>query len=128
MAKVKQLTVSCENRPGTLAHLARILGETKVNILACQVSTTGAEGAVQLVVDNVNKAKKAFDREGLSYTEEAVLHIELPNVPGSLGSFAGKLAAKGINITSGYATTVKGTKKASAVFTVSDLDKAARVR
>ena len=57
-----------------------------------------------------------------------MLQVELPNLPGALGDFAGKLAAKEINITSGYATTVKGAKKASAVFAVSDLEKAARVR
>jgi hypothetical protein len=56
------------------------------------------------------------------------LHVELPNLPGALGSFAGKLAVKEINITSGYATTTKGTKKAGVVLAVSDLDKAARIR
>ncbi len=128
MARVKQLTVSCENRPGTLAHIARVLGDAKVNILACNVATAGAEGAVQLVVDNVNKAKKALGGAGLSYTEAEVLHADLPNVPGALGSFAGKLADQGINITAGYQTSVKGSRKASVVFAVSDLDKAARVR
>ena len=34
MAKAKQLTVFCENRPGTLAQIARVLGDAKVNILA----------------------------------------------------------------------------------------------
>ncbi len=29
MPKVIQLTVSCENRPGTLSHLARVLGDAK---------------------------------------------------------------------------------------------------
>lgn len=128
MAKVKQLTVSCENRPGTLAHVCRTLGDAKVNILAFQVGTLGAEGRVQLVVDNVNKAKRALDGAGLAYTEEAVLHVELPNVPGALGSFAGKLAAKEINITAGYQTGARGSKRASVVLAVSDLDKAARVQ
>jgi len=128
MAKAKQLTVPCENRPGTLAHIARVLGDAKVNILAFLTATSGAEGSVQLVVDNVNKAKKALDGAGLSYSEADVLHVELSNLPGALGSFAGKLAAKEINITSGYATTVKGSRKASVVLAVSDLDKAARVR
>ena len=64
----------------------------------------------------------------LSYAEADVLHVEIPHQPGALGYFAGKLAAKEINITSGYATTVKGSKKASAVFAVSDLGKAARAR
>ena len=128
MPKVIQLTVSCENRPGTLSHLARALGDAKVNILGFLCTTSGTEGSVQLVVDNVNKAKKALEGAGLSYTEADVLHVELPNVPGALGNFAGKLAAKDINISSGYQTTVKGSRKASVTFAVSDLEKAARVR
>ncbi len=128
MPKAKQLIVSCENRPGTLAHVARVLGEAKVNILAFHVATADAEGTVQLVVDNVNKARNALDREKLFFTEAEVLHVELPNVAGALGSFTGKLAFKDVNITSGYATTVKGSRKASVVLAVSGLDKAARVR
>ncbi len=128
MPKAKQLSVRVENRPGTLAHVARVLGDAKVNILAFLTSTLGAEGPVQVVVDNVNKAKKALEDAGLTYTESDVLRVELPNVPGALGNFAGKLAAKEINITSGYQTTVKGSRKTSVVLAVSDLEKAARVR
>lgn len=128
MPKAKQLTVSCENRPGTLAHVARILGDAKVNILAFLTTTSGAEGSVQVVVDNANKAKKALEGAALSYAEADVLHVELPHVPGALGSFASKLAAKDINITSGYATAAKGAKKSAVVLAVSDLDKAVRIR
>ncbi len=128
MPKVKQLSIPVENRPGTLAHVAKVLGDAKVNILAFHTTTSGAQGSVQVVVDNVNKARNALDRERLSFTEEDVLHVVLPNVPGALGRFAGKLADKDINITSGYQTAVKGSKKASVVLAVSDLEKAARVR
>jgi hypothetical protein len=127
MPKAKQLSVRVENRPGTLAHVARVLGDAKVNILAFLTTTLGAEGSVQVVVDNVNKAKKALEGAGLTYTESDVFHVELPNVPGALGNLAGKLAAKEINITSGYQTTVKGSRKASVVLAVSDLNTAARV-
>ncbi len=128
MAKAKQLAVRCENRPGTLAHIARVLGDAKVNILAFVTTTSGAEGFVQLVVDNANKAKRGLEGAGLSCTEADVLHVELPNQPGALGSFTGKLAAKEINISSAYATVMKGTRKASVVLAVSDLDQASRVR
>jgi hypothetical protein len=128
MPKAKQLSVRVENRPGTLAYVARVLGDAKVNILAFLTSTVGAEGSVQVVVDNANKAKKGLEGAGLAYTESDVLHVELPNIPGALGNFAGKLAARDINITSGYQTTVKGAKKASVVLAVSDMEKAARVR
>jgi hypothetical protein len=128
MAKVKQLTVPCKNRPGELARVAKVLGEAKVNIMSCLTTTSGDEGAMHLVVDNINKAKKALDAADLSYTEVDALQVELANAPGALGKFAGKLADQGINVTLGYQTSVKGSRKASVVLMVSDLDKAARIR
>jgi len=41
----KQLTVSCENRPGTLAHMAKVLADAKVNITALLNSTSGEQGS-----------------------------------------------------------------------------------
>ena len=34
MPRVNQLTVRCENRPGTLAQIAAVLGEVNVNYSA----------------------------------------------------------------------------------------------
>ena len=119
MAKVKQLTVTVENRPGTLAHVAKTLADAKVNIWAVLSSAAGPQGSVQVVVDNVNKAKKALGAAGLSYSEGTLERVELSNKPGSLAEFAGRLAKKGINIDSAYATTPKGAKKAVVVLAVS---------
>jgi hypothetical protein len=69
MAKAKELTVLCENRPGTLTQVAKVLGDAKVNILAVLTATSGTEGSVHVVVDNVNKAKKALEGAALSYSE-----------------------------------------------------------
>ena len=127
MPKAKQLSVSVENRPGTLAHVAKVLGDAKVNILAFLTTTSNTEGAVHVVVDHVEKARGALDREKLPFTED-VLHLDLPNKAGALASFAGKLAAQEINITLGYQTSVKGSKKANIVLAVSDVEKADRIR
>ena len=128
MPKVKQLSVSHENRPGMLAEIAKALGDQKINILSCLTTTSGTEGTTHLLVDNINKAKKALAGARLSYTEADVLHVELPNKPGALGKFAMELADNNINITSGYATGGKRSKRTAVVLTVSDLDKAARIR
>ena len=128
MPKVKQLTVSCENTPGTLADIAGILGKAKVNILAFNASSAGAMGYIQFVVDNANKAKKLLEKKGLSCYEERVLRVTLPNVPSALARFARKLATKDINIGAGYQTAVEGSKKASIVLAVSHLQSAGRVR
>ena len=90
MPRMTQLTVSCENRPGTLAEITGILGKAKVNILAFSASSAGAMGYVQLIVNNTNRAKKALNAQGISCYEEQVLHVTLPNVPGALSRFASK--------------------------------------
>lgn len=128
MAKTKQLTISAEDRPGTLARIAKVLADAKVDIVAMNCATFGVHGAIQVVVDDVDKAKEALDRLRLPYTEQGVLYLELENAPGCLGEFAGKLAAQNINVTAGYGTAVKGAEKASLVLSVSDLEAAAQIR
>ena len=128
MPKVKQLTVSCENRPGTLADIAGILAKANVNILAFNASSAGAMGYIQFVVDNASKARKLLERKGLSCYEELVLRVTLPNVPGALARFARKLATQDINIGAGYQTVEEGSRKASVVLAVSRLESASRVR
>ena len=84
MPKAKQFSVSHENRPGMLAEIAKALGDQKVSILSCLTTTSGTEGTTHLLVDNVNKARKALAGARLSYTEADALHVELPNKPGAL--------------------------------------------
>jgi hypothetical protein len=126
MAKVKQLTVALENRPGTLAHVAKVLADAKVNVLALLGSTAGAQGSAQVVVDNVNKAKKALDGAGLAYTESTLEQFELDNKPGALAQLAGKLAKKGVNIDCAYATVHKNAKKAVVVIGTSKAGETSR--
>jgi len=127
MQKITQLTVSVENRPGTLARVAKALGDAGVNILDFQTGTMGAAGFVQLVADDVAKAKDALARESLPYSEQPVLYAEVGNTPGTLAALAEALAAKNINIHSGYATTMLGDRTTSVVLAVSDVDAAAAV-
>src|SRR2546426_1385317 len=118
-------SVSHENRPGMLAEIAKALGDQKINILSCLTTTSGTEGTTHLLVDNINKAKKALAGARLSYTEADVLHVELPNKPGALGKFAMELADN--NITSGYATGGKRSQRTAVGLTLSHLGKAARI-
>ena len=95
MAKVKQLTISLENQPGALAQVAQVLADAKVNIVALLGSTSGTQGSAQVVVDNINKARRALKQAGTSYTEGTLEQFELNNKPGALAEVTGKLAKKG---------------------------------
>ena len=126
MPKVTQLTVPCENRPGTMARITTVLGDAEVNIIGFLLYTSEAKSYVKLILDDVEKAKEALYEAELPYFETVVLHARLPNAPGVLGRLAGRLAAKNINITSGYQTIEKDSKKASVVLEVSNLEQALR--
>ena len=116
MAKVKQLTVSLKNRPGAIDQLAKILADAKINVVALG-SSAGAQGSAQVVVDKFSKAKKVVDKAKMSYKEGTLEQFELKNKPGALAKVTGKLAKKGINIESAYATTPKGAKEAVLLVT-----------
>ncbi|PYV24971.1 MAG: hypothetical protein DMG27_11535 [Acidobacteria bacterium] len=59
----------------------------------------------------VAKSADAIRTALLSYAEVDVLYVEVRHQSGPLRYFAGKLAAREINIASGHATTVKGSRR-----------------
>ncbi len=125
MAKTKQFTITVQNQPGAVAEVARTLGNAKVNILALLGTAQGTSGTVQLIAEDAKRAKKALDEAKLAYQETTAEEYELPNKPGALAQSLDKLAAKGVNLNSIYATAPKGGKKAVVVYTVEVEAKAA---
>jgi hypothetical protein len=119
MTKVKHLTVSLENQPGRLAAVAKVLADAKVNIVAVLGSTAAEKGSAQLVVDKLNKAKKALSAAQFSYTEGTLEQVRLPNKPGALAEYAAKLGKKNINIEAVYGTVPKGANKPVLFFSTS---------
>jgi hypothetical protein len=118
MAKTKQFTITVQNRPGAVAAIAETLGNAKVNILALLATAQGTAGAVELVVEDPRRAKKALDDAGLTYRETTAEEYELQNKPGALAQYLDKLAKKGVNLNSICATAAKGGRKAVLVYTV----------
>jgi len=111
MAKTKQFTILVQNEPGVVAGIAKTLGDAKVNILALLALAEGANGTVELVVDNAVRAKKALTEAKLTFQETAAEEYELPNKPGALARCLDGLAAKGVNLNSICATVSKGGRK-----------------
>lgn len=118
MARIRQFTVTVENRPGAVAEIAKILGNAKVNILALLGTAQGTSGTVELVVEDPRRAQKALHEAAFTYRETTAEEYELANKPGALAQRLEKLAAKGVSLNSICATAAKGGKKAVLVYTV----------
>lgn len=125
MAKTKQFTITVDNQPGAVAHIAKALGDSKVNILSLLGTAQGTGGTVQLVAEDAKKAKKALDGAHISYQETPAEQYELSNKAGALAQCLASLKKKGVNLSSIHATAAKGGKKAVVVYTVEAATKAA---
>jgi hypothetical protein len=128
MARITQLVIRSESKPGTLAQICSELAKVAVNITAIMASPEQA-GALRIVTEPLPAAKKVLDSLHISYAEEQALAVRLTDRPGALGRATRKLAAANINITYVYGSIVKGQEKALIVLGVaeSDLEKAAEL-
>ena len=98
MARVTQLLIHAENKPGTLARICSELAAVAVNISAV-MAAPDEEGGIRIVAAPLATARKVLDNLKLSYREEDAVAVRLTDRPGALGKVTRKLADKGINIT-----------------------------
>jgi len=124
MAKITQLMIQVENKPGALAHICSELAKVAVNINAILASQDGA-GGIRIVAAPHATAKKVLDGLGIPYREEDAVAVRLSDRPGALGKVTRKLADKGINIHYAYGSIVKGEGRALIILGVSGVNKAA---
>lgn len=110
MPIVKQFVVPLENRPGELAHLASILSNADINILAISIPETprGKAGKIRILVDDESMAKKALGAAKIPFDEEEVIILYLQNKPGALAGIADKLSREKIDLEYAYAIAQKG--------------------
>jgi hypothetical protein len=124
MAKITQLMIQAENRPGALAQICSELAKVAVNITGIMATRDEKEG-IRIVATPHATAKKVLDGLKISYREEEGIAVRLSDRPGALGKATRKLADKGINIHYAYGSIVKGEGRALIIMGVSDVNKAA---
>lgn len=124
MAKVTQLTVSAESKPGVLARVCNALAGAGVNIVGVSAGDSAGRGKIRLVVSDMARAKQALSAAKIRTGEEPAVMVTMDDRPGALADAASRLAAAKINIKCAYATTAGG--RAQVVIVVANPDKAER--
>ena len=123
----KDLLVSLEDRPGTLAQVGEALGGAGINIEGLCGLTHEGRGILHLLVEDATAARKALEGSGVKVegeTDVIVSDFSTTDVdrPGVLGEMARALANAGVNITLAYIAT-----KNRAVVGTSDNEKARKL-
>lgn len=97
-----EFTLSIEDQPGALAHVAEVLARNGINITAIHATPCSEKGLVQLVTNNNDATVNALQDAGIDYTVHEVLLVTLADQPGALAQLAQALSAAGININAVY--------------------------
>ena len=126
MARITQLLIQAEHKPGSLAHICSELAAKAVNITAFMAAPEQA-GGLRLVVNPLAAARKVLDTLQVPYCQEEAIALRITDRPGALGKVTRKLADAGVNILYAYGSIVKGEQRALIVLGVSDVEKAEKL-
>jgi hypothetical protein len=122
--KLKQITISIENKPGRLLEVTEALGNAGINLRALNLVDTGAFGQLRLLVSDVRKARRILMGMQATAHVEDVIAAEIEDKSGSLAAVLKPLKSAGINVVFMYAFIGMSSDKAVMIFKFSDNDKA----
>jgi hypothetical protein len=100
---LEELVVVVEDRPGIMAEIGEVLGNSGVNIETLCAFAHEGKGIVHLVADDGDEAGEALKANGFRVEgSHPVLTTTLDDRPGELGRYCRRLAEAGIAISAVY--------------------------
>ena len=127
MPKMKEFTVTIEDKPGALGKCFLALAERGINSLDFQSFVEEGESLARLIVDDSPSAKSVLGNLRMIFEETEAAVIRLPHRPGELGRAAARLGEHHINVDYSYCGLEPGSTYALVVFGVDHINKAAKV-
>ena len=79
MEKCKQFSIFLANKPAMLSQILGELAKAKVNIKTIAMMDSMEHGVLRTIVDNAGTAKTVLKKLNVSFTENDVLALHLPN-------------------------------------------------
>ena len=122
--KVEQISIFLENKPGGLSLVTKTLKDANINIRALTLADTSDFGILRLIVDHVDKAKKALKEAGLAVGLTTVVAVEVPDKPGGLNGIIEILSKEGINVEYMYAFVERSGENAVIIFRFDQIEQA----
>lgn len=124
MAKMKEFTVTIEDKPGALGKCFRALADRGVNVLAFQSYVEERESLVRFLASDPAAAKAVLGGLKTIFEETDVAIVKLPHRPGELARATSRLGEGQINIDYSYCGLEPGSAQGVLVFGVDNLTKA----
>lgn len=94
----RQFLVQLENRPGELAHLARVLASRRIDIIHVACVGYGPVACTFLTTSDPDATRDVLRGAGTPFIEGEVVLAEVEDRPGGLADLTERLATAGVNI------------------------------
>ena len=127
MPKMKEFTVTIEDKPGALGMCFHALAERGVNVLAFQSYVEEKESLTRMLVDDAASAMAVLSGKRMIFEESEVAVVKLAHRPGELARAAMRLGEKHVNIDYSYSGLETGSTEALVVFGVDKISVAANL-
>lgn len=98
----KQVSVFLENKQGRLRDVLKLMADNTIDIRALTIAETADYGVLRLIVDDTDKAVRAFKENNFRTNITDVIVIEIQDISGSMYSFIDMLYRRGINVEYAY--------------------------
>jgi len=124
---IKQLSIFIENKPGRLAEVTDIIGDSGIDVRALSIADSTDFGILRLIVDDPDKASSILTEKGMVVSLTDVIAIGIPDAPGAFAKEIAQLSKNGVDLEYMYAFVSRKQNEAYAIIRAKDPDKAAEV-
>lgn len=109
-----------ENKQGRLRDVLKLLSDNNIDIRALTIAETADYGVLRLIVDDTDKAVKAFKENNFRINITDVIVIEIQDVSGSMYSFVDMLFQHDINVEYAHTCTQVNMGKFALVIRINE--------
>ncbi len=124
---LREIHLSLPNRPGTLARVARILAQERINVAAISVDSAAGRGRVRLVVSDPDRATALLSATGYEVEVREMLAVRLEDRAGSFLRVLDALERAKINLQSVAILVAREGNQPLVAFSANDLARARKV-
>jgi hypothetical protein len=104
--RLHDLTITLEDRPGSLAKAAEAIAKANINIEGAAGVPCGSEGVFHILTKDAQATRRALESAGIRVgTEQQVLVIDAEDKPGTAAKIFRRVADAGANVNLTYFAT-----------------------
>jgi hypothetical protein len=124
---LREISLTLPNRPGTLAGVARVLAEARINVAAVSVDSSSGQGHVRLVVSDPDRAVELLAAAGYPTEVCEMLAVRLEDRAGSFLKVLEVLSKAKVNIQSAAILVAREGNHPVVALSATNLDRARKM-